>query len=211
MSTVEPGTTAGAVTAILPLFLLEAMHAHDRPEEVLEDEDLMRSLPRRLGLTGVIDTQKRRYESAVKARRKVPLDEFTSLVRLVMKRPDAEAILRDTGYRMANHHFRRVPGTVVRVLRALPRSLLVSRWRKAARRLLRQMGGEHVEVEGRAPTVQFGPTPLSGLEPVGTACILYAAALEQLGELYTAQRPQVNQTRCTGNGDTFCEWQVSEL
>jgi hypothetical protein len=148
------------------LFLLEAVHAHDRPDEILEDEDLTVSLPRRLGLTGVIDTQKRRYESAVKSRKKVSLDEFASLVRLVLKRPDAEAILRDTGHRMANHYFRRVPESYIKLLRALPHRVLLSRWLNSARRLLGQMGGEHVEGGGKALTFRMQPRTCRSWSPL---------------------------------------------
>jgi len=48
---------AALVAPLLPLVLLESVRAHDRPREVLEDEDLAASLPRRLGLTGVVETQ----------------------------------------------------------------------------------------------------------------------------------------------------------
>src|SRR5690606_24631288 len=63
------------VTPALPLALLEAMRVHDRPREVLEDEDLTISLPRRLGLTGVIESQIHRYEEARRRKQAVPADE----------------------------------------------------------------------------------------------------------------------------------------
>jgi hypothetical protein len=211
MSTADTGIVSGSVAAILPLFLLEAVHAHDRPDEILEDEDLTVSLPRRLGLTGVIDTQKRRYESAVKSRKKVSLDEFASLVKLVLKRPDAEAILRDTGHRMANHYFRRVPESYIKLLRALPHRMLLSRWVNSARRLLGQMGGEHVE-DARPLSFRMYPSHLSKLEPAGATCVMYAAALEQLGELWSSVRPTVEHTLCAGlAGGEVCEWKVEGL
>ena len=212
MSTADTRIVSGSVTAILPLFLLEAVHAHDRPDEILEDEDLTVSLPRRLGLTGVIDTQKRRYESAVKSGKKVSLDEFASLVRLVLKRPDAEAILRDTGHRMANHYFRRVPDGYIKLLRALPHRLLLSRWLNAARRLLRQMGGEQVEADNRPVALRLSPAPLAKLEPAGVTCVMYAAALEQLGELWATNRPTVEHPVCAGlTGGDVCEWKLEGI
>ncbi len=211
MSTADTRIASGSVAAILPLFLLEAVHAHDRPDEILEDEDLTVSLPRRLGLTGVIDTQKRRYESAVKSGKKVPLEEFASLVRLVLKRPDAEAILRDTGHRMANDYFRRVPDSYIKLLRALPHRLLVSRWVRAARRLLRQMGGEHVEGSVRPLAVRLRPAPLALLEPAGACCVMYCAALEQLAELYATNRPTVEHSRCASQDGETCEWKLDSL
>ena len=59
--------TGDGFHADLPLAILESVRTHDRPAEVLEDEDLTISLPRRLGLTGVIETQIYRYQAAQKA------------------------------------------------------------------------------------------------------------------------------------------------
>ena len=80
---------AGSVTALLPLSLLEAVRAQDRPDEVIEDEQFAISLPRRLGLTGVVDNQIRQYETASRSGRMVSMDEFTNLIKLVLKRPSA--------------------------------------------------------------------------------------------------------------------------
>src|SRR5687767_11108495 len=132
-------TASGTVYPILPLSLLEAVRAHDRPAEILEDEDLTVSLPRRLGLTGVVDTQIRQFEQAERSGRSVHLGEVQNLIRLVLKRPDAEAILRDTGHRVALHHFRRVPDGYVKVLRKLPRGLLTGAYRRSARRMLKRV------------------------------------------------------------------------
>ena len=40
-----------SVSPVLPLLLLETMRDRDRPEEVLEEEDITLSLPRRIGLS----------------------------------------------------------------------------------------------------------------------------------------------------------------
>src|SRR5690606_9092655 len=58
--------SAAPVDPLLPLALLEAVRTRDKPREVLEDEDLAASLPRRLGLTSVVESQIRRYEEAVR-------------------------------------------------------------------------------------------------------------------------------------------------
>ena len=79
----------GYVVPVLPLALLEAVRAHDRPDEVLEDENLAVSLPRRLGLSDVVLTQIQRYEADVQSGRRVPLPELIDLLRLVLRRPDA--------------------------------------------------------------------------------------------------------------------------
>ena len=65
------------VAPVLPLALLEAIRAHDRPGgELLEDDPLVQ-LPRRLGLSDVVETQIRRYREA--GRRGVPPAEVLDL------------------------------------------------------------------------------------------------------------------------------------
>jgi hypothetical protein len=201
---------SGSVSAVLGLSLLEAIRAHDRPGEILEDEDLTVSLPRRLGLTGVVENQIARYEVARRSGRGVPMDEFSSLIRLVLKRPDADAILRDTGQRMALNHFRRISQSYLRTLRMLPKGFLVYGWRRSARKLISQMGGEaKVEVTGRSPVVRLRPNRLALQEPPGVACVLYAATLERLAELFTgSQSHDTAQTQCNASGSDFCEWTI---
>lgn len=112
---------AGTVSAVLPLSLLESVRAHDRPDEFLEDEDMMLSMPRRLGLTGVVDNQIRQYQAAQRSGRVVSLDELTNLIKLILKRDDAAMILRETGRRMAEQHFKDSSQLAIRLLRILPR------------------------------------------------------------------------------------------
>ena len=53
---------AASITPLFPLILLETLRDRDRPEEVLEDEDVSVSLPRRLGLSDVVMVQIRRFQ-----------------------------------------------------------------------------------------------------------------------------------------------------
>lgn len=209
MSATQQARTAGSVKATLPLALLEAVRAHDRPEEVLEDEDLTISLPRRLGLTGVIETQLRRYQGAARSGKNVATDEFASLMRLVLKRPDAETILCDTGERMALRRFQRVPPAYLKVLRTLPKALLIAAWRRSARRMLGEMVGDGgVEVSGRPPVVRLRGGAFARLEPPGAACAVYTAALERLAELFARTPATATHARCSAKAGGYCEWTV---
>jgi len=182
------------------------MRAHDRPDEVLEDEDLTASLPRRLGLTGVIDTQIRRYQGSD---RPVAMEEFVSLVRLVLKRPDAAAILRQTGETMARRQFDRLPGTYIRVLRALPRAILRKSWKRSVRRMFKGMVGEAtVETVKKPLMVRITNSELANLEPAGAACVLYEGAIDELLALYAGTRGIVLPAHCAALGGTVCEWSV---
>lgn len=200
----------GHVAASFPLALLESIRSHDRPGEVLEDEDLTISLPRRLGLTGVIETQIFRYESARKAGRAVPVDEVMSLIRLVMRRPDAEPILRETGQRMARWHYRRAPELWLRVLHRAPVRLGMRSARRSAARALRAIEiGEHVTSTGPF-TIRISDCATALLDETGTGCTLPTGLIEEQLLLSTGKPRRVRHTCCLARGDELCEWEIVE-
>ena len=197
----------GQVVSTLAVALLEATRSHDRPGEVLEDENLSISLPRRLGLSVVVETQIARYEAAVKAGRRMPLDEFISLLKLVLRRPDAEAILREAGARVAARHFEKAPGLYVTLVRALPRALGFVILARAARKLLRNItGSSHVDVRGKPLVARLHQPATAMLEPAGVACALYGAAFEEIASLYVGKKGRVAHSRCVINGGSICQW-----
>lgn len=199
----------GAVLAALPLALLQATRSHDRPGEVLEDEDLSVSLPRRLGLSGVIESQIRQYETAARGGKRVMADEFNNLLKLVLRRPDAEPILRDTGARVAQRQFERASPTVLKLLRILPRAATYAAIRRAAARLLRNISGNtEVSVTGKPIQARMNKSQIALLDPPGTACAMYAAAFEEIASLYLGRKANVAQTHCATNGGGYCEWRL---
>ncbi|HEX7051870.1 MAG TPA: hypothetical protein VF188_16810 [Longimicrobiales bacterium] len=189
----------------LPLALLESIRMHDRPREVLEDEDLAASLPRRLGLTGVIETRIHRYEEEARRGRDVPVEEVLDLLRLVMRRPDAEPILRDAGAQVARRHFG--GSTPRRSFRLLPRAARTAAVRRSVRAMLRRVVGPgRLEVTGWPLRARITDALTARADPGGTACVLYSAALEELVHLHTGSRPQVGHNRCAVHGEPCCEW-----
>jgi predicted hydrocarbon binding protein len=200
----------GHVAAAYPLALLESIRAHDRPGEVLEDEDLSISLPRRLGLTGVIETQIFRYESARKAGRAVPLDDVMGLIRLVMRRPDAEPILRETGQRMARWHFRRAPRLWTRVLHRAPASLGLRSARIASTRALRALRmGDNITT-AKPFVIRVAGNEAARLEEDGIVCTLITGLVEEQLLLSTGKPRRVRHTCCLARGDELCEWSLIE-
>lgn len=200
----------GNVTAAFPLALLESVRSHDRPGEVLEDEDLMISLPRRLGLTGVIETQIFRYEAAQKAGRSVRLDEVMSLLRLVMRRPDAEPILRETGQRMARWYYRRTPELWIRILHRGPVRLGLRSARRAAAGALRALRtGDRVET-AKPFTIRIFNSTTARLEESGTGCPIITGLIEEQLLLATGKPRRVRHTCCLARGDDRCEWELLE-
>lgn len=197
--------SAGGVDPLLPLALLESLKAHDRPSEVLEDEDLTTSLPRRLGLTGVVENQILRYEQARRRGRDVPAQEYQSLLRLVLRRPDADAILRESGSRAARREYERLPNAVMRLLRILPARLRFALARRAALRSLRRLAAPAtVEAAGRPFVVR-----LSGNRgAAGPTCTILAGLIEETIALYTHTRAPVSHVRCIADSEKWCEWKL---
>jgi hypothetical protein len=200
----------GHVAAAFPLGLLESVRSHDRPGEVLEDEDLSISLPRRLGLTGVIETQIFRYEAARKAGRPVPVDEVMSLIRLVMRRPDAEPILRETGQRMARWHFRRTPGLWSHALHRAPTRLGLRSARRATARALRTLRlGDAIDT-GKPFTIRIADCIPAQLDGSGLGCTLVTGLIEEQLLLSTGKPQRVRHTCCLALDTEPCEWVLAE-
>lgn len=197
----------GSVDAAVPIALLQAMRAHDRPGEFLEDEDLTISLPRRLGLTGVVGTQIMRYEAAERANRSVRLDEFIGLVRLVLRRPDAEPVLRETGQRIARWQFRRTPDLWQTLLHRAPMALAVRSGRRASVRALRALHAG-TRVSGAKPfEIRVDNCITAAIPESGTACVMFTALLEEVLLLYTGRPAHVQHTSCGGEEPgAACQW-----
>jgi hypothetical protein len=193
------------VVPALPLALLEAIRSHDRPGEFLEDEDLTRSMPRRLGLTGVILRQIRMYETAHAANRRVPLAEAVDLLRLVLRRPDAATILDETGRRVTRLQLEKRFSPIRSMHGALPRGVVFAGARRAARRLLDTITGDAtVHVTGKPLSIRIEDALTGRMD--SSACQLYTGVLEELVILYLGSAHAVAHVRCSARGDETCEW-----
>lgn len=205
----EAQETGDGFHADLPLAILESVRTHDRPAEVLEDEDLTASLPRRLGLTGVVESQIHRYRIARKRRERIPYAEVGDLLRLVLRRPDSEPILREAGYAIARLHGRKPLYRAFSLARLLPGTLAHRAAKRVLRRLLRRIGGGVPVRVTRVPFRVEMDDPVTGkVDRWGVACILYSAAIEQSFAATTGKRPRVEHVACQSRGDERCVWEV---
>jgi hypothetical protein len=198
----------GVVVPTLPLALLESVRAHDRPAEVLEDEDLTVSLPRRFGLSDVVLAQIQRYETARTAGRRVPVQEVVDLLKLVLRRPDATAVLREAGRTVARWRYGHVFWVRGRVWRLLPGAAVFVKVRRATRRLLRGLVGAGRVSVRRPLTVAIASPPTAGLD--GVACGLYAGAIEEVLRLFAGRARTLVHGRCAARGDAACEWSLGD-
>jgi len=210
-SRVERRPLARATVApVLPLALLHRIRERDRPQEVLEDEDLAISLPRRLGLTVVVESQIQRYEEAARRNQPIQADEAGDLLRLVLRRPDAEAILREAGHDIARRGFgdRRITAAAIRFM---PKAIAYAVIRRKTQNVLRRIVGRgRIRITGRPLLIRMANALTAAVDAGGTACLLYAAVAEELVYRYTQRRPVVTHTRCQARGDAFCEWECGE-
>ena len=81
------------VSAVVALTILEVLRASDRPFEVFEEEDTSITMPRRLGLSDVVERRIRTYQEETKKGNKISDGEFGDLVRLVVKEARCEGDL----------------------------------------------------------------------------------------------------------------------
>lgn len=197
------------VASVLPLSLLEQLRIQDLPPEMLEAEDLAAHLPRRLGLTGVVETQIQRYKQAHRRGQSVPTDEVADLIRLVLRRPDAESILLATGHDIARRAFEARSAIVTALLPLLPRGMLLGAVRRAVHRVLRRVvGTTQLTVTGKPITIRASRTLAALVDASGTACAVYTGIIEESARAYTRRRYGVDHHLCEGRGDAYCEWVI---
>lgn len=199
------------VPAILPLALLESVRDHDRPDEVLEDENLTASLPRRFGLSDVIYSQIRRYEEARRKRRPIPARELVDLIRLVIRRPDAEEILEEAGRGVVDMYLRGLGRRRARIARLLPRAAARAALARRARLFAKRLAaGAQPQVVSPPVRIELRDCITAEIDPGGVACLLYTSAVQALATRYLRTAARAEHTRCETRGDEVCEWTVHE-
>ena len=210
-----PGPAAGApespsVSPVFPLLLLETMRDRDRPEELLEDEDPTQSLPRRLGLSEVVRLQIQKFTQEVKLKRPQVPSQVEDLIRLVIRRADAEEIFTEAGRRVASRFYSERSGWARGLVRFLPRPLALIAAQRAARKMFsRIVGPARFRVSRRPVTLTIDNSLTARADPGGAACAFYAGAFAEALELYTGRRYRVNHPSCAARTPgSPCEWTV---
>lgn len=202
-------TSSRRVAAVFGLTLLEVLRSQDRPDEVLQDEDVSVTMPRRLGLSEVVERQIRNYQEAVRKRRRMTDDEMRDLVRLVVRRPDAEAVFRAAGLQLAGaeKHSGKLPRPIRRLL---PKGLAFALARREVRRRLKGLFGR--KVGAFAP----GPFALEGRslvfiksDPGGDACHFVSGFCQAVVDRAVGDGHRVAHAQCQSRGDDVCRWTVT--
>jgi hypothetical protein len=187
---------------VVALKLLEVMRDYDLPGEILEDEDPTQTIPRRFGLSDVVERQIRTYQEDVRRKVRLTDAEVSGLFRFVIRRPDGAEVFREVGRLLASDRRPR------RWVRILPESLQFRKARATARRRLRHLFGRHVGGFSRAPFVIEGRSLLFiESDPGGDACHMLSGFSEEVLERSLGGTARVTHTLCQARGDDVCRWE----
>ena len=203
LSKPAPRSSRPRVAAVVGLTLLEAIRHQDIPSEVLESEDPTVTMPRRLGLSSVIDHQIRRYRGEVKRGGRISDEEMQDLVRLVVRRPDSEEVFFKAGNVLAGER------PQARWRRALPRPVAFALARRTVHRRLRRLFGRRIGGFGPGPFTMEGRALVfiqSG--PGGDACLLLSGLCQSVLDRYLQGQVRVVHSLCEARRDALCRWTV---
>lgn len=205
---VQDPLPAARTTPVVALALLEALRSSDTPEEVLEEEDVQQSLPRRLGLSEVVGTQIRRYRDLKDRKVKLSARELADLFVLVDRRPDAGDVFARAGAWLVRRQLRerRLRRGMARV--PLPHALQRHLAFRAARTVARQVNpGAEVRIERKPPALVLeGSLPAAAGVP--EACRMVRASLATSLSLHGLEPADGGPLHplCEGRGDSCCLW-----
>lgn len=192
------------MAADVTLALLEAIRSTDRPQEVLQDEDIYRTMPRRFGLSAVVDRQIDLYRERVRKRVRLTSDEFAEFMKLVIRRPDSAEIFRAMGAGLAEKE-------VPRKRWWLPRFLRLGQTKKRIERSLRRLFGRRIGGFAAGTFVfEVSASPFVQVDVSGDACEVITGFCQHALEKGVDPRMMVAKRSCETGGDRICCW-VAEL
>lgn len=190
------------VHAVVALRLLEVMRDLDLPLELLEDEDPSQTMPRRFGLSDVVERQIRTYREDARKRVRLTDEEVHGLFRFVIRRPDSTAVFHRVGRLLAERQ--RPP----RFVRILPKAIQFAVARSRARKTLKHLFGRSLGGFRRGPFIIEGRSLIFiDTDPGGDACHLLSGFARETLEQTMGGTARVVHTLCQGRGDDLCRWE----
>jgi len=188
------------ISAQVALSLLEALQSIDRPGEVLDDEVLSRTMPRRLGLSTVIERQVQLYREYTRQGQKLGTDELGEFMRLVGKRPDSRKVFLVMGAHLAE-----AAGGVRGGF--LPRRVRLALVRRSVTRGLARLFGRQVGGFLSGPfTLEVSASPLVQLDTSGDACEVVTGFCQHHLQKALGEDAEVVKGSCETRGDRSCRW-----
>jgi hypothetical protein len=201
-----------SIDAQVPLSLLEAVRAVDRPDEGHETEYVPELRNKRLGLSETVFAQIRRYTEAVRRRQPINRDETAAIARLLARRPDAEVVFRAAGRHLARASFATLSpvtrGVLVSFPALLTRPIALARLRQLAQRFL----AASVRRVGSSVYLSVSDAVAADNEEGDIGAVFYEAALREYVALLVGGSGAVDLTRPgknAGNYEWRAEWRAS--
>lgn len=192
------------VAADVMVELLETLRQVDVPTEVLRHEDVSRTLPRRFGISGVIETQIKLQRDRARRGDRLPPEEVSALIQLVMRRPDSREIFFRAGASLAKRQ-------VSARCRLLPRRFRLRRIRKRIHRQLAKLFGRRMGGFISGPfTLEMSASPFVDLDKSGNACQFISGFCQQALRDGVSAAWTVTENRCETKGEPSCRWVGSE-
>ncbi len=187
---------------MVALRLLEVLRDQDVPPEVLEEEDPTVTMPRRFGLSDVVERQIRTYRSHRRHGVRLTDEEVLDLFRLVIRRPDSEEIFHGAGRTLAGTER---PGGWRRLL---PKPLAYAAARARVRRKLKALFGRRIGGFARGPfSIEGRSLFFIQADPGGDACAFLSGFCEAVLEQASSRPGRMVHSLCQSRGDPLCRWE----
>lgn len=192
------------VAAKVALALLETIRLRDHPDDMISGENIQSTLPRRLGVSNVVETQIRRHQEYVRQGQRIFTSDLTGLMELAMKRPDTLELFFDLGVRLAQmENYRRVW--------FLPRRARLAIARRRVERRLSKLFGRRVGGFISGPfAFEASATPFVQVDSSGEACQLVAGFCQRVLHDTVGNTAKVVEQSCETRGDPTCRWVMME-
>ncbi|MFC1660243.1 hypothetical protein ACFL3S_02095 [Gemmatimonadota bacterium] len=198
--------TKRRVAPVVGLVLLEVIRVRDLPSEVFASEDPALTMPRRLGLSDIVDRQIRLFREEIRRGRKMSDEEVGDLFQLVLRRPDSEEVFLQAGELLAGRDQPRrglqrlYPGGV---------RYAVAR-RSVSRRLRGLFGRPFGGFAHGAFTLEARNHPLLAMDPGGRTCPLVSGFCQTVLSRTLGRPAEVSHRSCQARGDELCRWGLEE-
>jgi hypothetical protein len=173
----------------------------DRPGEILDDEDVTLTMPRRFGLSGVVDAQIRRYEREARHGRRIPSAEVDDLMRLATRRDDAAELFMRVGRSLT------AADGAPSWRRVFPERVVLPWARQRVRRRLKSLFGERIVSAARGRfALEASSDVFLDADPTGAACALVTGLSQAVLDAYAPGAGNVVHLTCRGSGEPRCVW-----
>lgn len=188
------------IAAEVTLALLEAIKTRDSPREFLDDDDIYRTMPRRFGLSAVVERQIELYRQRARKGVRLTGAELADFMELVIRRPDSAEIFRGMGAALAAKQIRG---------RAwwLPRFMRLWRTKKKIRSSLRRLFGRRIGGFASGTFIfEVSASPFVQVDSSSDACEIVTGYCQYALEKGVDRRMKVSKRRCENRGERVCRW-----